>query len=77
MKKQTYYRGSYLIGIYGPIYEGEPLLSLCDNVKEFAEVMQIKESCARMILNKLFHKQTNFIRYFGKNCSVAFINLND
>jgi hypothetical protein len=75
MKKNKLYRNQYLIGIYGPVYEGEPLLGLCDNVKEFAQFMDIKESNARMILHKLFHKQTNFIRFFGKICSIEFISI--
>lgn len=75
MKKHTYYRKRYLIGIYGPLSDGEPLIALCDNLEEFAEFMEIKKSCAKTILIKLFNKKTNFIRCSGKCCSVAFIKL--
>ena len=67
------YRNRYMIGIYSLISEGESLLALVDNVKEFAQLMKIKETTARVILNNLFLNKTHYIRYFGKIRTVAFI----
>ena len=67
------YKKKYLIGVYGPKEEGETLLGLCDNIKEFAEFMHITYSNAEVILRLLFNKKTHFIRFFGKICTVAFI----
>lgn len=75
MKANKLYRNQFIIGIYGPLSEGEQLIGLCDNVKEFAQFMDIKETNARVILNKLFHKECNFIRFYGKICTVEFIVL--
>lgn len=67
------YRRNYLIGIYGPLYDGEPLLALVDNIKEFAQLMRIEYSNAKVILNKLWNKHSNFIIYCGRRCTVEFI----
>lgn len=67
------YKKVYLIGIYGPLEEGETLYGLCSSVKEFAEFMHIKTSNADQILRMLFKKQTHYIRYSGKLCTVEFI----
>ena len=67
------YRKKYLIGIYGPKNEGETLLGLCNNIREFAELMNIKYDNAVQILHYLFTKQTHFIRFYGKICTVEFI----
>lgn len=69
------YKNKYLIGIYAPVEEGETLLGLCDNITEFADFMEIKYDNAKKILNQLFNKQTSFIRFFGKVCSVEFIKM--
>jgi len=69
------YKNKYLIGIYAPVEEGETLLGLCDNITEFAEFMEITYNNAKKILFQLFNKQTNFIRFFGKICSVEFIEM--
>lgn len=71
--RQTLFKGKYLIGIYAPIEEGETLLALCDNAWEFSDLMEISYRTAFKILSNIFNKQTNFIRFFGKNCSIAFI----
>lgn len=68
------YRKHYLIGVYAPLSEGETLLALCNDIKEFAELMGIKRSNATRILHYLFTGQTNAIRFFGKLCSVSFID---
>lgn len=67
------YKKNYLIGIYGPLKEGEPLLGLCENIKEFADLLEISKNSATVILHKLWNKQTHFIRFNGKLCSVEFI----
>ena len=67
------YRNKYLIGIYGPLCEGEPLLALVDNIREFAKLMNIKYTNAKVILNKLWNKHNNFIIYCGRRCTVEFI----
>lgn len=67
------YRKKYLIGIYGPLYDGEPLVGLCDNAKEFAEFMKISVTNATQILYYLFNKKTQYIRVNNKLCTVAFI----
>ena len=67
------YKGKYLIGVYGPEEEGETLLGLCGNVREFAKLLHIKESNADQILRMLFTHQTHFLRFCGKMCTVEFI----
>ena len=67
------YRKKYLIGVYAPIEDGETLLGLCDNIKEFAELMKIKYNNAAQILHLLFTKQTHYIRFSGRLCTVEFI----
>ena len=67
------YRKQYLIGIYGPLSDGEPLLALVDNIKEFAQLMQIKYTNAKVILNKVWHHNSNFIIFNRKRCSIEFI----
>jgi len=67
------YRNRYMIGIYSLVSEGETLLALVDNVHEFAKLMGIKDSAARTILQHLYTSKTQYIRYFGKIRTVAFI----
>lgn len=71
------YRKQYLIGIYAPISEGETLLALCYNIKEFAELMGIKYSAANQILHYIFVGKNQGIRFQGRICSVAFIEEDD
>ena len=44
------YRGRFLIGVYTLINEGETLIALCENTKEFAKFMNITENNADVIL---------------------------
>lgn len=69
------YRNRFMIGIYSLIEEGETLLALVDNVKEFAALMGIKETAARVILQHLYTGKTQYIRYFGKIRTVSFIEI--
>lgn len=71
------YRKKYLIGVYAPVEEGETLLALCSNIKEFAELMEIKYTNAVMILHLLFTRQTSRIRFCHRLCSVEFIRDED
>lgn len=67
------YRKNYLIGIYAPVSEGETLMGLCTSIREFADFMNIKYDNAVQILHLLFTKQTHYIRFCGKMCTVEFI----
>lgn len=70
-----YYRGRFAIGIYASEYEGETLLALCDNVREFAKLMNIKESCARMILQNFFTGKNKHIVFNKKFRTLEFIDM--
>lgn len=72
-----YYRGKFLIGVYSLLSEGETLLALCDNEKEFAEYLQTTNSSARRILKNLFTKKTNYIKVDGRRRTVEFIEDTD
>lgn len=67
------YRKKYLIGIYEPEYKGETLVGLCNNIREFSELMHITYDNAVQILHLLFTKQTRRIRFCGELCTVEFI----
>ena len=67
------YRKNYLIGVYAPVSEGETLMALCSNIREFAELMDIKYENAVQILHLLFTKQTKHVRFRGMLCAVEFI----
>lgn len=69
------YRGRFLIGVYSLLSEGETLLALCDNVKEFAEYLKVKESNARVILQNLYTNKHKYIKLNGKLRTVEFIEL--
>ena len=67
------YKGKYLIGIYSLLSEGEQLLVLLDNAREFAKLMNISYNNASAILSKMFnHKADKFI-YRGKIRTISFI----
>lgn len=70
-----YYRGKFMIGIYSLLQEGETLLALCDNIKEFADLMNIKKNNAAVILHKLFINSSKNIIYNKKVRKVEFINI--
>lgn len=67
------YRKKYLIGVYAPETDGETLLGLCENIREFSKLMKISYDSAAQILHLLFTKQTHFIRFAGRLCTVEFI----
>ena len=67
------YRGKYLIAVYSLLSEGETLLALCENVREFAKYLKVSEKSARVTLTHLFNKNTKFIRLNGKIRTVEFI----
>ena len=67
------YKNKYLIGVYSLLEEGEQLLALVDNAKEFASLMDVSYNNASAILSKLFHHKANKIVYQGRIRTVAFI----
>ena len=71
------YRKHYLIGVYAPLSEGETLLALCNDIREFASLMGINRPNATQILHYIFTGKTNRIRFFGKLCTVGFIDTED
>ena len=73
--KDKYFRGRFLIGIYASIQEGETLLALCETVDDFAKLMKIKESAARMILLNAYNKKTNHIVFAEKWRTIEFIDI--
>lgn len=73
--KQQYYRGRFAIGIYALENEGETLLALCDNVKEFAKLMHIKESCARMILQNFYTGKSKHLVFNKRFRTLEFIDM--
>lgn len=74
MRKQEFYRNEYCIGVYMSYTNNNMCLGICDNIKEFAEFMEIKPSDASMILSKAFRNQIEFIRFNGYKCKIEFIN---
>lgn len=70
-----FYRGKFAIGIYSLEAEGETLLALCDNVREFAQLMGIKETCARVILQNMFTGKNKHIVFNKKFRMVEFIDM--
>lgn len=73
----SFYKGKYMIGIYAPIDQGETLLRLCDNIKEFANVLGITRDNAGMILHAMYTRTHKYIRFNGMKCSVEFIEVED
>ena len=69
-----YYRGKYMIAVYSLLHEGETLLALCDNTKEFAEYLKTTENAAKMALSELFRGKRKFIKCSGKIRLVEFID---
>lgn len=69
------YRGRFMIGIYSLEDEGETLLALCENVKEFAKLMNIKETCARMILQNAYCGKSKHIVFAKKFRTLEFIDM--
>ena len=71
------YRGRFMIGIYSLVDEGETLLALCENVREFARLMKINEPCARMILQNAYHGKNKHIVFAKKFRTLEFIDMSD
>ena len=70
-----YYRGKFMIGVYSLLHEGETLLALCDNVREFADFLNVSENSARVTLTYLYNGLTKYIKLNGKLRKVEFIEL--
>lgn len=75
--KNSLYKKIYNIAVYSSIKEGETLLALLDNAKEFAHFLQTTENSAKAILSKLFHKKMKYIVVNKKFATVEFLNLED
>lgn len=75
--KNNYYRGKFMIGVYNSISEGETLLALCDNTREFASFMQITDNNADVILHNLYYGKTQYIKIDGKFGTVEFIEVDE
>lgn len=75
MKKNKYYRGRFMIGVYNLLSEGETLLALCENTKEFASFMKITANNADVILHNLWFGVTKYIKINGRLRSVEFIKV--
>lgn len=69
------YRGRFMIGIYSLENEGETLLALCENVREFAKLMNVSEPCARMILQNVYHGKSKHIVFAKKFRILEFIDM--
>lgn len=75
--KNSLYKNLYNICIYNSLNEGETLLALLDNAKEFAEYLKISENSARAILSKVYHGKANYIVINHKIRYIEFIILED
>lgn len=72
-----YYRGKFMIGVYSLLSEGETLLALCDNVHEFASLLQTDYFSAANILTHLFKGKSKYIKFGKKLRTVEFIKMED
>lgn len=72
-----YYKGKFSIGVYSLLHEGETLLALCDNIKEFSNFLNVTYNDAKVILYKLFEGKTKFIKLNGKLRTVEFIDMEE
>lgn len=75
--KQKYYRGKFMIAVYSLLHEGETLLALCDNIKEFATYLGVSENSASKTLIYLYNGMTKHIRLNGKLRTVEFIDVEE
>ena len=71
------YKNRYLIGFYSPVSDGETLVGLCANVREFSEMMGIGVTYAYQVLNRLFTKKQRFVMVRGRLCTAEFIPEDD
>lgn len=67
------YKQLYNIAVYSDLKDGETLLALCDNAKEFANYLKVSENSARAILSKVFHGKTRYIIVNNKIRFIEFI----
>lgn len=70
-----YYKGRFLIGVYSLLQEGETLLALCDNIKEFANYLNVTYNDAKVKLVYLYKGKTKYIKFNGKLRTVEFIEV--
>ena len=68
------YKGKYLICVYAPAYEGETLLALCQDIREFAQLTGASWKVAQVALYHMMKGMiSNRIRLWGKLCTVEFV----
>ena len=71
------YRGRFMIGIYALEHEGETCLAICENVREFAKLMNTTEASARMILQHFFTGNSKKFVFNKKFRTLEFIDMLD
>lgn len=67
------YKEKYLIGVYDTVENGETLLALCENVKEFSHFLKTSLKTADVILNKIYLGKQKYIVVNKKMRVVEFI----
>ena len=72
---KQYYRGRFMIGIYALEHEGETCLAICENVREFAKLMETSEASARMILQYFFEGKSKKLVFQKKFRTLEFIDM--
>lgn len=71
--KRQFFKNKFLISTY----DQDELLSVTDNIKEFAAIYDKEYHTARSIISRIFNKKQNNVFYFkGKKLSLYFIPLN-
>lgn len=75
--RNNLYKSIYNIAVYGPVKEGETLIALLDNAKEFAEFLKTSENSARAILSKLYNKKAQHLVIDNRMVTVEFLNLEE
>ena len=75
-KRNEYYRGHYLIGIYeNDLYE--TCITVLDNLYQFAMFYNLSVPRASDLLNKIWNKTNENIIYKHKCYKICFIDNND
>lgn len=72
-----YFRGRFMIGVYALKHEGETLLALCDNIREFASYLNRSEEYARITISQIETGYKKFIKLNGKLRTVELIEVED
>lgn len=77
MKKQQpkdlYYRNKYIIGLY-TMDKYETCITIVDNLREFASLMEISPKHASVILHKAFKKESDYILFSHSRVKIEFLD---